>query len=43
MIDFSRDTPGVVYLWNGNIRYFADGTGDNAFNEEDLKASLTQR
>ncbi len=43
MIDFSRDTPGVAYLWNGNIRYFADGTGDNAFNAEDLKASLTQR
>ena len=43
IIDFSRDTPGVVYLWNGNIRYFADGIDDNAFDEKSLKAALIEK
>ena len=42
IIDFSRDTPGVVYLWNGHVRYFADGIGDNAFDADALKASLME-
>ncbi len=40
IIDFSRDTPGVVYLWNGNIRYFSDGINDKAFDKVKFKKEL---
>ncbi len=40
ILDFSRDTPGVVYLWNGNVRYFADGINDNEFTEAGLRKAL---
>ncbi|MFM2190459.1 MAG: hypothetical protein RL491_845, partial [Bacteroidota bacterium] len=33
-------TPGVVYLWNGNIITEFEGTGDNAFTKEKLKGHL---
>lgn len=32
MIGSSNDVPGVAYLWNGNVRYFANGTDDNGPN-----------
>lgn len=45
MIGSSNDVPGVAYLWNGNVRYFANGTDDNGpnpnmFTEKGLKAEL---
>lgn len=40
IIGMSKDTPGVVYLWNGNIRYFSDGIDANAFSESALKKEL---
>lgn len=42
IIDFSRDTPGVCYLYNGNIMYFSDGTGDKEFNAKEFKAALAK-
>jgi len=42
IIDYSRDTPGVCYLYNGNIMYFSDGTGDNEFNAKAFKAALAK-
>lgn len=38
----TRDTPGVVYLWNGNIRYFSDGIDAKAFDEKALKKELAK-
>ncbi len=40
IIGMSQDTPGVVYLWNGNVRYFSDGIDANAFNEQAFKKEL---
>ncbi len=40
VLDSSKDTPGVVYLWNGNIRYFADGIEEKAFDRKRLKEEL---
>lgn len=40
IIDFSRDTPGVAYLWNGNIRYFSDGINDKAFDKTAFRKEL---
>lgn len=40
IIGMSKDTPGVVYLWNGNIRYFSDGIDANAFSENALRKEL---
>lgn len=42
ILDFSRDTPGVCYLWNGNIMYFADGINENEFKKADLKKALAK-
>ncbi len=42
IIDYSRDTPGVCYLYNGNIMYFSDGTGDNEFNAKAFKQALAK-
>ncbi len=36
----SRDTPGVLYLWNGNQVAFFDGIKDNEFSEDKLKKAL---
>ena len=43
MLGNEYDTPAVVYLWNGNVNYFADGINDNAFKEEKLKAALNKK
>lgn len=40
ILDYSRDTPGVVYLWNGNIRYFSDGINEKAFDKEKFKKEI---
>jgi thiol-disulfide isomerase/thioredoxin len=40
ILDYSRDTPGVVYMWNGNIRYFSDGINEKAFDKEKFKKEL---
>lgn len=40
ILGMSKDTPGVVYLWNGNVRYFSDGIDANAFNEGAFKKEL---
>lgn len=42
MLDFSRDTPGVCYLYNGNIMYFADGINEKEFKKADLKKALAK-
>lgn len=38
----SRDTPGVVLMWNGNIIKFFDGTNANQFDSAKLKAELSK-
>lgn len=43
IIGMSKDTPGVVYLWNGNVRYFSDGIDANAFSEAALKKELDKK
>lgn len=43
ILGMSKDTPGVVYLWNGNIRYFADGIEANEFKESALKKELDKK
>ena len=43
IIDMSRDTPGVCFLWNGNIRYFSDGINDKAFSKTKLAAELKKK
>ncbi|PHR34387.1 MAG: protein tlpB [Fluviicola sp.] len=40
ILGMTKDTPGVVYLWNGNIRYFSDGIDANAFNEQAFKIEI---
>jgi thiol-disulfide isomerase/thioredoxin len=40
MLEYSRDTPGVAYLWNGNIRYFSDGINEKAFDKKKFKEEL---
>lgn len=34
-------TPGIVYMWNGNIITEFEGTGDNAFSKDKLKGHLS--
>jgi hypothetical protein len=36
----SRDTPGVLYLWNGNEVAFFDGINENEFKKEKLEKAL---
>ncbi len=43
IIGMSKDTPGVVYLWNGNVRYFSDGIDANAFSESALRKELDKK
>lgn len=42
VIGMSRDTPGVLYLWNGNDVIFMDGIHENAFTPEKLKKALAK-
>jgi hypothetical protein len=32
-----RETPGVVYLWNGNVQKFYSGIDKDKFNKEEFK------
>jgi thiol-disulfide isomerase/thioredoxin len=38
----SKDTPGVVLMWNGNIIKFFDGINANQFDAAKLKAELAK-
>ena len=40
VIGSQRDTPGVLYLWNGNQVVFFDGIKENEFDEVKLKKAL---
>jgi len=42
LLGSSANTPGVFYLWNGNIIRFYEGTENNKFNPEDLRKVLVQ-
>lgn len=42
-IGSKRDTPGVLYLWNGNEVVFFDGINDNEFKEDKLKKALAKK
>lgn len=42
VIGMKRDTPGVLYLWNGNEVVFMDGINENAFTPEKLKKALAK-
>lgn len=37
------NTPGVFYLWNGNIMKFYEGVGNNKFDPEDLKEAYESK
>lgn len=38
----SKDTPGVVLMWNGNILKFFDGINSNQYDAEKLKAEIAK-
>jgi len=42
VLGMKRDTPGVLYLWNGNEVAFFDGIKDNEFSTEKLKTALAK-
>jgi thiol-disulfide isomerase/thioredoxin len=42
VIGMKRDTPGVLYLWNGNEVVFFDGINDNAFTVDKMKKALAK-
>jgi len=42
VLGMKRDTPGVLYLWNGNEVAFFDGIKDNEFTTEKLKTALAK-
>lgn len=37
-----KDTPGVVYLWNGNVMKFYDGIAEKAFNKKEFEKIVNQ-
>ena len=37
-----KDTPGVVYLWNGNVMKFYDGIAEKAFNKKEFEKLVNQ-
>ena len=37
-----KDTPGVVYLWNGNVIKFYDGIAEKAFNKKEFEKITTK-
>ena len=37
------DSPGVVYLWNGNVQKFYNGTGKDAFNKDEFKKIVKKK
>lgn len=38
-----KDTPGVFYLWNGNLIKQYNGTGANAFKKDDFKKEVLKK
>lgn len=42
VLGMKRDTPGVLYLWNGNEVVFFDGIKENEFTTEKLKTALAK-
>jgi thiol-disulfide isomerase/thioredoxin len=40
--DISRSTPGVLYLWNGNVQKFYYGTEEKKFNGKEFKKILAK-
>ena len=40
VLTWERDTPGVFYIWNGNIQASYNGINDAAFNVENLVEAL---
>jgi hypothetical protein len=40
VLTWERDTPGIFYMWNGNILKEFNGTNENAFDPELLIKSL---
>ena len=40
VLTWERDTPGIFYMWNGNILKEFNGTNDNAYDPELLLKSL---
>jgi len=37
-----KDTPGIVYLWNGNVIKFYDGIAEKAFNKKEFEKIVNQ-
>lgn len=37
-----KDTPGVIYLWNGNVIKFYDGIAEKAFNKKAFEKLINQ-
>ncbi len=40
VLTWERDTPGVFYIWNGNVQASFNGVNENSFNAEDLVKAL---
>ena len=43
VLTWERDTPGVFYIWNGNIKASFNGINDDAFNVIDLLEALDKK
>ena len=37
-----KETPGVLYLWNGNVQKFYYGTEEKKFNGKEFKKILAK-
>lgn len=42
LFGMNANTPGVFYLWNGNIMRFYEGSDGNKFNSEDFRKAISQ-
>ena len=43
VLTWERDTPGIFYMWNGNILKEFNGTNDSAYDSESLLKSLNTK
>ena len=43
VLTWERDTPGVFYMWNGNIIKEFDGVSEKSFNAEELVDAISNR
>lgn len=43
LLEDGANTPGVFYLWNGNIMKFYEGVGNNKFDPEGLKKAYESK